>query len=237
MEPDDEDASPQDRALARHALANARRPVDGNPRAYSPGAGPVARAAPTPVAPSPLAPTAMPAAVSGTPPPLPVNAGAASAAVADAGPADAFEEPVTAEEPKPVKAKPRAMAPTPPKADLDPTKVPGLTEQEKLWAAGCHGAAIIGFAIFAPLVIWLVFKNDPEKSAYVAHHAKHAFITQTAALVIFLIVSIVTCGMGTFLIFPWMALEGYMAWLAYEGKKAGYPGMAAFEGVGGGKTF
>lgn len=273
VEPDDEDASDEDRRLAREAMANARRPTDENPSARSPGAGPVTRKAP-PAAPAAAAPASkssspkpvappkaasMPAPVSKAPPPVasappppppeedgdfdddeePTGREVAAVASKPAKPGSAAEtegeeEPTNRPTPK---AKPRSAAPAPPTGPVDPTKVPNLTEQEKMWAAGCHAAAILGLAIWVPLVVWLLFKNDPEKSRYVAHHAQHAFFAQLGAFVVLMIVSIITCGLGTFLLFPWMAFEGYVAYLAFEGKKATYPGLPAFEGEGGGKTF
>lgn len=112
---------------------------------------------------------------------------------------------------------------------LSPDRVPGLTDDEKLWAALSHASCVLGFAFFGPLVIWMIH-NSPEKSQYVAHKAKQAMIAQGALMVGIIIFGIVTCGIGVFLLFPWFGYEIWLAVKAHEGQRKGYPGMAAYAG-------
>jgi uncharacterized Tic20 family protein len=107
--------------------------------------------------------------------------------------------------------------------------VPGLTDDERLWAALAHALVLPGLAILAPLVIWVLYK-EPEKSAYVRWHAFEALKVQIGLFVVVMVLSMVTCGIGTVLILPWFALEAWVAWLAWQGKREGYPLLPGFPG-------
>ncbi len=224
VDPDDEDEGPADRAAARAALANARRPVDGNPTAASPGAGPV-----TPRA-SAAAPASPPAAAAPPPPPLAKAAPVATPTPAaptpvapTTAPAGDSVHPAGSQTP----AAPRPSASSSAAASSAPA--PGAsTSDEKLMAALIHLAVVIGFAGFAPLVIWLI--NKDGKNDYLAFRAKQAAIVQFGALAALVFISVITCGFGTLLLLPWFAFEVYLAWQAYEGHRPGYPGLPDFEG-------
>lgn len=210
VDPDDEDASPADRAAAQAALANARRPVDGNPHAVSPGAGPVRTASPRPVAPAAPPPAAAPAAPppSAAPPPPPA---AKAVKVAPAAP------PPVADAPRPAAPTPEPPPETPVARMASDKKA---DEEERMFAAACHLGVVVGFAGFAPLVIWLLKKDSSE---FLAWKAREAMIVQFAALVAVIALSIVTCGFGSMLLLPWFGLEVYLAWKAWEGSREGYP--------------
>jgi uncharacterized Tic20 family protein len=94
------------------------------------------------------------------------------------------------------------------------------SEEERLLAALAHGSSIIGFAVIGPLALYLIKK---DQSAYVGFHAKQALVGQLVAFAIVMVVSLVTCGMGTILIFPWFVYEAWLAYEAYQGKWTSYP--------------
>lgn len=210
--PDDEDADPRLRALAQQALQYARRPIDGNPSACSPGAGPVRRLDPRTAASA--APAPAPAA-SAAPRPSPSAAPAVSAA----------PRPSPSPSPSPTPS-PSPNSSVPSVGSLG-TAAPGSSD-ENLWAALIHGGVFLGLAGFAPLFIWLM--NKDGKNEYLAFRARQAMIAQFVALGAFIVVTTITCGFGALLIFPWMAYEGWMAYRAFNGERPGYPGMEPWPG-------
>lgn len=84
------------------------------------------------------------------------------------------------------------------------------TSQERTWAAVAHASGILTLLVgissfglgaipfaFAPLVIYLVYK---DKSRYVAYHAAQAFALQVAGTVgffVFMLLSIIVAGLIT----------------------------------------
>ncbi len=202
VDPDDEDARPSDRDAARAARANARRPIDENPDAASPGAGPVA---------------ASPAVSEPTPP--------ASDAPQPVAPPPPQEEPAVASTPEPEPEPEPEPAPTSLQTADDPTKVANLSDEDKLLAALVHACIFLGVGAVGPAIVWLIYRSE-EKSNFVAWHAKHAFISHAIVLVL----TVLTCGFFAVLIPVVAALEGYLAYLAYEGKRTGYPLMGDYPG-------
>jgi hypothetical protein len=93
-------------------------------------------------------------------------------------------------------------------------------ENDRMWAAAAHASAIVGFAIWGPLIVYLVQK---DKSPFVAYHALQALIFQIACFVIIMTIGMLTCGIGVLLLFPFFAVEGWYAYRAYTGDWAGYP--------------
>jgi len=56
-------------------------------------------------------------------------------------------------------------------------------DEEKLWAIGAHlGPLVIG--VFAPLIVWLVFR---DRSAYLDRSAKEALNMQISFLIYFIV--------------------------------------------------
>ena len=97
-----------------------------------------------------------------------------------------------------------------------------------MWAAIAHACVLIGCAGWGPTILWLMYR-EPGKSPYVAFHAKQAMIVQWVSLVAIIVLGIVTCGLGTVLLVPYMGFEAWLAWQAWQGSPAGYPGMATFD--------
>ena len=87
-------------------------------------------------------------------------------------------------------------------------------------AAICHAAVCVGFAGFAPLVIWLMNKDG---SPWLARHAKRAMVAQFVGLFAFVVITTVTCGLGAVLYMPWMAAELYLAYKVWEDDPVDYP--------------
>jgi uncharacterized Tic20 family protein len=100
--------------------------------------------------------------------------------------------------------------------------VSGLSDNDRLAAVAVHACVFLGFAMWGPLVVYLLYK-DADKSAYVRWRAVEALKFQVGTFVVVMVVAFLTCGLGTFLLFPWFALEAWMAWLAWQGKRDGYP--------------
>ncbi len=96
------------------------------------------------------------------------------------------------------------------------------TEEEKLIGALVHASGPLGFGGWAPLVIWLIYK---DKSPFVAYHAYQAMIFHLVVLIVVVPVAILTCGIGALLLLPWMGLEIWLALKAYEGEWISYPAM------------
>jgi uncharacterized Tic20 family protein len=71
--------------------------------------------------------------------------------------------------------------PTPPPYVAGPP--PMRPDEEKLWAIGAHlGPLVIG--IFAPLIVWLVFR---DRSAYLDRQGKEALNMQISFLIYFIV--------------------------------------------------
>jgi len=105
----------------------------------------------------------------------------------------------------------------------DPTKVANLSDEDKMMAALVHACIFLGVGAVGPGIVWLIYRSE-EKSNFVAWHAKHAFISHAIVLAL----TVVTCGFFAVLIPVVAALEGYLAFLAYEGRRTGYPIMGDY---------
>ena len=71
-------------------------------------------------------------------------------------------------------------SPPPPYAPGPPPMRP---DEEKLWAIGAHlGPLVVG--IFAPLIVWLVFR---DRSAYLDRQGKEALNMQISFLIYFIV--------------------------------------------------
>lgn len=79
--------------------------------------------------------------------------------------------------------------------------------------------------MFVPFVLWLMFKDKPDR-AFVAFHALQATVFQVVAFSFVMVTAFCTFGLSTVLLVPWFLLDLWMAWRAYQGEWAGYPGIA-----------
>lgn len=95
-----------------------------------------------------------------------------------------------------------------------------LNDEERMAAAAIHGGVIFGFAGFAPLVVWALYK---DKNAALGERAKKAMIVQFIAMFVLIVVSLLTCGFGAILLIPWFGYELYLAVQAFQGNPVGYP--------------
>ena len=93
-------------------------------------------------------------------------------------------------------------------------------ENDRMAAAAVHGGVIFGFAVIAPIIIWAISK---DKNPALAEYAKKALIVQLVAGGVVMIISLVTCGIGAFLLLPWFGYELYLTIMAIQGKVSGYP--------------
>ena len=98
------------------------------------------------------------------------------------------------------------------------------TESDRILAALCHAATVIGFAVIAPLLIYLLQLNG---SAFVRFHAIQSLIFQVVAFTLIFAIAFVTCGFGTILLLPWFLFELWMAFRAFQGEWAAYPLMGS----------
>ncbi len=103
-----------------------------------------------------------------------------------------------------------ASAPPPPGSGSPPGgPVPNQQfQQEKTLAILAHiGPVVAGF--IAPLIVWIVVKDDQTKSAWVRHHAREALNFQLSLMIygaVFAIVgvvlTIITLGLFILVLFP-----------------------------------
>lgn len=108
-----------------------------------------------------------------------------------------------------------------------PANLPAATKDERTMAMLAHLSGLMGGWVF-PLILWAIKKDE---SPYIAYHALQALIFQGVMLVIILIlavpVSLLTCGLGSFLVFgviPFQIAGAVVYGLrANEGRWEGYP--------------
>ena len=96
------------------------------------------------------------------------------------------------------------------------------TESDRILAALCHAATVIGFAVIAPLIVYLL---QQKGSAFVRFHAIQSMVFQLVAFVVVLVLALLTCGLGAILLIPWFLMELWMAYRAFSGEWAAYPLM------------
>lgn len=93
-------------------------------------------------------------------------------------------------------------------ADLSQYTPANITDDDKLW-----GAIMYAFPIMGPITMFAM--KDKLQSQFIHFHA----IQSTAWLVTTLILSFVTCGLGTFIVF----LGWWFAFQAYSGQMVSIP--------------
>lgn len=100
--------------------------------------------------------------------------------------------------------------PVPPRPPLNPT-------DERTWAILLHLSPLIGFGLWAPLVVWLVFRG---RGPFLEHHALQALnfhITIVIAAAVTAVVGILTFGIGLVLVLVvmvWQLIFGIVAAVA-----------------------
>jgi uncharacterized Tic20 family protein len=117
---------------------------------------------------------------------------------------------------------------------IEPASPP--TQEEKTYALVAHLSQFTSFigipGFIGPLVIWLIQK---DKSPFVGRHALEALLFQVGLFVVgivFAILSIITCGIGTILFIP--LLIAFILYVviatmrANEGKIYSYPVTGGF---------
>lgn len=112
-------------------------------------------------------------------------------------------------------------APDPGGAYRSPGAMPPgqLTEQERMWGMLAHFSTFV-VGIFGPMILMMV---DPAgaPSAFVKHHAKQALLWSVAMIV----VAMLTCGIGAFVMMIWQVMAGVAA---NRGEWYVYPGLGGF---------
>jgi hypothetical protein len=98
-------------------------------------------------------------------------------------------------------------------------------QNSRILAAFAHASSVVGLAMFAPAVVWLMYRGKPG-GEFAAYHALQATVFHVAAFALIMVTAFCTFGLSTILLLPWFAFDLWMAWRAYEGAWAGYPGMS-----------
>jgi uncharacterized membrane protein len=104
------------------------------------------------------------------------------------------------------------------------------TSGDKLWGLLAQLSPYV--APFIGPVVALVLFNT--RSAFVRYHAIQALAMQVLILVLgaaISVVSVLTCGIGGILyvaLLPFVLAPLYGAWLAWEGRWDGFPGLSSF---------
>ena len=107
--------------------------------------------------------------------------------------------------PPPGYGQPLQGGPPPPVAGYHP-RPPMRPEEEKLWAIGAHlGPIVVG--VFAPLVVWLVFK---DRSGFLDRTGKEALNMQISYLLYFFAAGLSVLLLVGLVLLPLVGL----AWLA-----------------------
>ena len=102
---------------------------------------------------------------------------------------------------------------------------PARSQDHRLAAALSHGA-VVALPALGPFVVWAVMR---DRSAFVRYHSMQAMVAQGTWLVVSVLLSVLTCGVLSFVTAPLFLLtavaELYMAWRAWQGEDVGYPGV------------
>lgn len=93
-------------------------------------------------------------------------------------------------------------------------KKPEISQDDRTMAAVAHGLTFIEGGIIGPLIVYLVKRDE---SPFVAFHALQSLYFGLIALAIILPATIITCGLGVFLVIPYMILEILAVIAAYNG--------------------
>ena len=109
---------------------------------------------------------------------------------------------------------------------IEPEVISEITQEEKTMAMLAHILAIPG-GFIAPLVIYLIKKDESEFIKDQAREALNFQITATIAMLVFIMFAFITCGYGAIL-FPFLGIAVLVFCIiagikANEGVKYRYP--------------
>lgn len=96
----------------------------------------------------------------------------------------------------------------------DPTQVPS---DSRGWAAAAHLIPLIGLSFLAPLVIWLIKRDD---DAYVEHHAREALNFQISMLIYAVISAILIIVLIGFVLLVVLAIFAFIVMIVAGVKAA-----------------
>lgn len=97
------------------------------------------------------------------------------------------------------------------------------TDEEKMLAAVAHASGCFVTAL-GPFLLWVLKKDS---SPFVAYHALQATVFHVVAMVAYIVLSFVTCGMASFALPLFWLPALFWAYKAYQGSTDGYPGLAS----------
>ncbi|MEE4312409.1 MAG: DUF4870 domain-containing protein [candidate division KSB1 bacterium] len=110
------------------------------------------------------------------------------------------------------------------------TKAQPPSKDEKMWAMLCHVSTIIGFVIpfgniLAPLVIWLIKKDEYPLVNDQGKEAVNFQITMTIAILISAFLTIILIGIPLLIALgiAWIVLIVIASMKSYEGEEYRYP--------------
>jgi len=96
------------------------------------------------------------------------------------------------------------------------------SKDEGMLAAAAHGLSFVEGGLIGPLAVYLLKKDESE---FVAFHALQSLYFGLAML----IVTVVTCGLGAFLlVWPYLIFEAIAALKAYDGEWYQLPIVGAY---------
>ncbi len=92
-----------------------------------------------------------------------------------------------------------------------------ITDDDKMWGALCHILPIIGIIV--------LFMDDKKDQPFLRYQAVHSIALNIVLGIPWIIVSIVTCGLGSI---AWAGCSLFLAWKAYEGEVIELPVVTPF---------
>lgn len=125
------------------------------------------------------------------------------------------------------------MSHPPPGPPFPPPARPPLNPaDERTWSLLLHLSPLVGLGLWAPLVVWLVFRG---RGPFLEHHAKQALnfdITIVIAVAVTSVAAVVTFGVAVPLVFVvllWQLIFGIVAAVAASrGEWYRYPATIPF---------
>ncbi|NLF04625.1 MAG: DUF4870 domain-containing protein [Actinomycetales bacterium] len=113
-----------------------------------------------------------------------------------------------------------------------PAKPPLSPSDERTWSILLHLSPLVGLGLWAPLVVWLVFRG---RGPFLEHHAKQALnfhITLFLAAIVAVLAAVVTMGIAVPLVFVVVIWEIVLAIIAAVATNRGewyrYPANITF---------
>lgn len=93
-----------------------------------------------------------------------------------------------------------------------------VDEEQRMWAMLAHLSAIL-VPVIGPLAVWFMKQDESE---YVAYHAAQALYWSGITVVGTLVITVVTCGAGSFSLAGFWLATAYVGLQAKEGTWLGY---------------